>query len=142
MQALVFNGVVKEISETQFPVHEGFKWVECDETVEVGTQYDGTGFVPKPPPPAITPDQIKTEAQRRIFEIMPAWKQTNTIAMAVQATTQYGADIPSWPNVLQAKVALANTAWGLIEATREKSDQIEAMDPIPTDFTADKWWNA
>ena len=142
MKALILGGIVTEIYENEFPVHHDFTWVDCGYQVEAGTEYDGTGFDAKPPPSAITPDQVKTEAQRRIFEIMPDWKQTNTIAMAVQATTQYGADITNWPADLQAKAALANTAWALIEAIRKNSDRIEDMDPIPFDFTDNKWWSA
>jgi hypothetical protein len=53
MKALIFQGVVRDVCEEEFPVHESFTWVECDETVKKLYTYDGTTFSP-PPVPTIT----------------------------------------------------------------------------------------
>jgi hypothetical protein len=44
MKALILNNKVVDIKENQFPVSNEMTWVECDNTVEVGFNYDGTTF--------------------------------------------------------------------------------------------------
>lgn len=44
MKALIFNNKVVDIKENEFPVSNEMTWVECDNTVEVGFDYDGTTF--------------------------------------------------------------------------------------------------
>jgi hypothetical protein len=39
MFALVFRNRVVQVSEETFDVHPNYKWIECDETVEVGYSY-------------------------------------------------------------------------------------------------------
>ena len=50
MKALVLDGVVRDVCEEEFPVHESFTWVDCDETVKKLYIYDGTIFSPPPEP--------------------------------------------------------------------------------------------
>jgi len=59
----------------------------------------------------LTP-QVKAECERRILEIMPGWKQRNTIA-----------DLSS--DNADTKAA-ATTAWAQVTALRTKSNEIEA----------------
>jgi hypothetical protein len=59
----------------------------------------------------LTP-HVKAECERRILEIMPGWKQRNTIA-----------DLSS--DDAETKAA-ATTAWAQVTALRTKSDEIEA----------------
>ena len=54
MKALIFNNKVVDLSETEFDVHSGLSWVDCDNTVEVGFSYDGSSFTSD----AATPEQI------------------------------------------------------------------------------------
>lgn len=35
---------VIDIKETDFPVHSSCTWVDCDDTVKIGFEYDGTNF--------------------------------------------------------------------------------------------------
>ena len=91
-------------------------------------------FPPSPPP---TTDMVKQEAGRRILAIAPEWKQRNILARSAELL-RIGE--PNWTPSQQAEVAVMDAAWADIEAIRAKSNAIEAMDPIPSDFTADKYW--
>jgi len=95
--------------------------------------------VPDWPPaaPSVTIDAIKAEAKRRILGIAPEWKQRNMLARAAELL-RIGE--PNWTPSQQAEVAAMDAAWADIEAIRAKSDAIEAMQPIPLDYTDDKYW--
>ena len=45
MKALILNNKVVDIQETEFEVHNSMTWVECDNTVKQGFNYDGTTFI-------------------------------------------------------------------------------------------------
>ena len=72
-----------------------------------------------PGDPAVSPAAVKAEAQRRILEAVPEWRQRNALA---------------------AGQAEAAAAWAPINAIRAASDALEAMDPIPADYAADHHW--
>jgi len=44
MKALIFDGVVVQIEDTEFEVHSSLTWIDCDSSVEVGFMYDGETF--------------------------------------------------------------------------------------------------
>lgn len=69
--------------------------------------------------PSVT--QVKMEAARRIGERYPVWRQLNLMREGGEALTEMGA---------------------AIDAIRDASNTIEAMDPIPQDFAADHRWPA
>ena len=46
MKALVFNGKVVELAETEFEVHSDLVWVDATNDAEVGGSWDGTSFGP------------------------------------------------------------------------------------------------
>ena len=85
----------------------------------------------------ITVQEVKAEAQRRIYEILPDWKQRNLTARAAELALK-GAG--SWTPDEQAEVAAGQALWDKIKAVRAASDVIEAMDPIPLDYTDDSYW--
>jgi len=48
MKALIFNGEVVDLSESEFDVSPEMSWVDCDDTVKVGYTYsDGTFTAPE-----------------------------------------------------------------------------------------------
>ena len=49
MKALIFNNKVVDIKETEFEVHTSMTWVDCDEKVKIGFEYDGTNFISNEP---------------------------------------------------------------------------------------------
>lgn len=44
MKALVFNGVVVQVEQAEFPVHEALTWHDVDDTVQVGWLYQDGEF--------------------------------------------------------------------------------------------------
>jgi hypothetical protein len=36
---------VIDVQETDFPVHSSCAWIDCDDTVKIGFEYDGTNFI-------------------------------------------------------------------------------------------------
>jgi len=44
MKALILNNKVVDLHEQEFEVHSSLTWVDCDNTVEVGDNYDGSSF--------------------------------------------------------------------------------------------------
>lgn len=90
--------------------------------------------VPLVPP---TVGRVKAEAHRRIVAICPEYKQRNLTAQAVLLAHK-GSD--AWTSAEAQAWADGEAIWTRIEAIRAASNQIEAMDPIPDDFTADSYW--
>ena len=44
MKALILDGNVVDVNETEFDVHSSMSWVDCDDNVAVGWTYDGSTF--------------------------------------------------------------------------------------------------
>lgn len=86
---------------------------------------------------------VKEEAERRILMVMPPHKQMNALALAERLRQLTGsADPADWPAEFQPLVAQANAAFDAINALRAASNRIEAMQPIPANYTADSFWSA
>lgn len=92
--------------------------------------------------PYISAAEVKIEAGRRIESILPDYKQRNVLAFGLETMMTYGADPLQWPEPLQQVNADMQAKWEAIKAIRIRSDEIEAMDPIPADFRDDKHWPA
>jgi len=97
---------------------QGEKWIE--------------GVNPNP-----SEEDIKMEAYRRIIAICPEWKQRNLTAQAA-ILAEKGRD--NWTAEELTAWEAGEAIWSEIAAIRAKSDEIELMDPIPQDYTEDKWW--
>jgi hypothetical protein len=95
-------------------------------------------WVVEPKPAEERAEIIKGEAQRRIYEVYPQWKQANMTARTVELL-QKGQS--NWNEQEQAESLALNAAWDWIKAIRAKSNEIEAMDPLPADITHDSWWS-
>lgn len=90
-----------------------------------------------PPPPPPTPEMVKAEASRRIIAICPEWMQRNLTAQAAQLAKKGEAN---WTPEEHAAWDAGEALWNQIAAIRAKSDLLEAMDPIPMDYTLDMYW--
>ena len=57
---------VIDVQETEFQVHSSCTWIDCDDTVKIGFEYDGTNFID--PTLSPTAEQIAAiiEAERCI----------------------------------------------------------------------------
>lgn len=93
------------------------------------------------------PEKIKAETGRRIFGMSVEHDQRNKIARGVELLSkQVDAIIAHLgiPDPLSASELAEKNAylalWANIKSLRAKSNDIEAMDPVPDDFTDDKYW--
>jgi hypothetical protein len=50
--------------------------------------------------------------------------------------------VGSWTAAEQAEADALKSAWAWIKAVRAASDTLEAMVPIPVDYTSDSYWPA
>lgn len=84
-----------------------------------------------------TVEMIKQEAQRRIYNILPEWKQRNLTARAAELALKGVANLTLEE---QAEVDAGQALWDQIKTIRTRSDELEAQDPIPVDYKDDKYW--
>lgn len=89
-------------------------------------------------PQAGTAAAVKAEAARRILAILPEWKQRNLTARAAELAKIGEAN---WTQAEADEWAAGQALWDQVKAIRAASDNIEAMDPIPSDYTADSYWS-
>ena len=115
-------------------------WVECQKKQD-GTYADNYNLDGTPAPdPEPTTEQVKAEAGRRILDVCPEWKQRNHIATDLTYTKIVQAGGSLTPEQEDSRAAI-EAVWGAVQALRSKSDEIEAMTPIPQDFTNDSYWS-
>ena len=80
---------------------------------------------------------VNAEANRRITDVFPSYKQTNYIAQFNAYQTQYGADTTTWPAEAQTFKAEYDRGWKYVSDVRAASN---AMTGMPQDPTADEHW--
>lgn len=149
----VENGQVteyREFAEGEIPAHKSHLWrivedivPEYDEFYDLLTGpildiqedklvYQYTIF---PRPLNELKSLIKAEAQKRILAKYPLWKQNSMLAdklSIVQKETKTQEDIDA---LAEIELALEE-----IKYIRERSDAIELMDPIPSDYMIEDYW--
>lgn len=91
-----------------------------------------------PPPPPPSSDMVKQEAARRILAICPKWMQRNLTARAAELAIK---GPTNWTEQERAEHTAGQDIWDRIKLVRVKSNQIEAMAPIPPDYSDDKYWS-
>lgn len=84
---------------------------------------------------------IKHEAQTRIYAVMSDIEQRNALAEQQAFILAFGADPNFWPVEAAKRGVEMLDAWTEIARIRQRSNEIEALDPIPSDFTDDKHWS-
>jgi hypothetical protein len=102
------------------------KWEIVDKTEEERLQYR-EGQIRK----------VKAEANRRIVDIAPEWRQRNMTARGVELLS-IGRD--AWTPEQRDEHLYLEAIWEEVKKIRAKSDDIEEMDSIPEDFKDDKYW--
>jgi hypothetical protein len=98
---------------------------------------DGRPVLVWPDPAPVTAEQVKAEARSRIIAIADEDRQRNMTARGLELLRQ-GPD--TWTPEEQAEVDAIDAIWQQIKAIRAASDTIEAMSPIPADFTDPAYW--
>lgn len=105
------------------------------------------GGVPTPvPAPVTTTAHVKGEAQRRIVVLVGATDLTSCLIKQLNANMRANElnDIrherPLTPQEEVEAAALRGLA-AQIKHIRDRSNVIEAMQPIPSDYTADSYWD-
>ena len=136
--AKIVGGVVDAISIPQPLQEDG--WIEVADDVFAGFIANEDGTFSAPPAQPVDIIYVKEEAARRIFLIADKDKQDNMLAYAIETMLDYGTDSANWPAEQQTMNAEFSAKWNQIKAIRTKSDEIEAMDPIPVDYIDDKYW--
>tara|TARA_R110000787_G_scaffold100749_1_gene205885 strand:- start:442 stop:726 length:285 start_codon:yes stop_codon:yes gene_type:complete len=80
MKALIFNNKVVDVQATEFEVHSSQTWVDCDETVKVNFDYDGSTFTSNEP----TAEKIaELEATQTAKENAQASGNTKLLALGL-----------------------------------------------------------
>lgn len=121
-----FDGI--EITVSPFTENRHYRAIKRE--IDNGTEFTIETVV-------INPIEVKNEAQRRIFEICPEWKQRNLTA---QATILLDKSRANWTQEDLDAWNAGEVIWQQISHIRQKSDLIEAMNPIPEDFRNDSYW--
>jgi hypothetical protein len=81
MKALIFQNKVVDISETEFDVHSGMSWINCDDNVKIGFSYNGSSFVSDAPSSdEIAATKLQSLRQRRNQLL----KETDHLALSDQ----------------------------------------------------------
>lgn len=105
----------------------------------------GDVYVLAPPPPVVTVDDVRAEAQRRIIVAVGARDFTDCLVRQLNANMRANElnDIRHTRALEPAEQAEADALRNLaavIKAIRAASNVLEAMTPIPADFAADHRW--
>ena len=87
--------------------------------------------------PPVSIFEVKAEAQNRIYNILPEWKQRNLTARAAELAIKGQAN---WTPEEQAEYDAGQALWDQIKAIRAASDALELMNPIPDNYTDDSYW--
>lgn len=80
---------------------------------------------------------VKEEAQRRILEVLPEWRQRNLTARAAELAAKGQSN---WTPEEQAEWDAGQILWDKIKVIRAASDALESMDPIPSDYKDNSYW--
>jgi hypothetical protein len=156
LYAKIENGIVvqtKEFEVGAIPEHKQFLWYTVNNVIP--EQYDDFYHILSGPTTEISEENktvrfiysleskplvdlqslVKAEAARRIFQIYPLWKQYN---VAVDKFTLM--DTPNRTPEEESKLQEVTDSINWIKSIRLRSNELEAMDPIPKDYTNDSYW--
>lgn len=91
-----------------------------------------------PDKPTVSSADVRIERQRRIYLIADPDKQAFYQRLMISWLEQ-GKD--TWTPEQIVQVAAIRAGNQAIDAIVAKANELEAMEPIPTDYTDDKWWS-
>lgn len=158
------DGVVKEVRNlaiTDVPAHKRGQWREVVDTPPVHdpklSVLRKTGWLVTDTSVAVIYEtvphareivvlEVKAEAQRRIVALTGATdivaaiiKQLNALMRSTKLVNAKAEGKPL-SDAQKAEATQLEAFSDAIELIRRRSNELEAMDPIPNDFTDNKWW--
>jgi hypothetical protein len=89
--------------------------------------------------PVVLAEDVKAEAQRRIYEHYPEWRQLNMTARGIELQDIWR-EAGQWTEQESADAKACRQAWEWIKSVRAASDALEALSPIPTGYRNDENW--
>ena len=93
MRALLdSDNKVIDVQENDFPVHSSCTWVDCDDTVKIGFEYDGTNFTD---PTIPTAEEIAQKEARELSKASGNQKLLDLGLSQEEATALTGYKPPS-----------------------------------------------
>lgn len=115
-------------------------FIEIPDDVVCGMIYDPlseTWSNPEPSPPTVA--QVNAHAELRITTFCPLWKQSNLQARSLELLEKKTGILGLTPAEEDEADAIKDV-FNHINALREDSDVLTAMDPIPFDYEDDSHW--
>lgn len=91
--------------------------------------------------PVVLPADVKAEAQRRIYERYPEWRQANLLARGVELQDAWRLN-GAWTAQEAADAQACRDAWAWINAVRDASNTLEGMMPVPRAYRDEAYWPA
>lgn len=107
--------------------------VEVPADVYAGFLDNGDGTFSAPLAPAVVAEQVKSAASRIILELLPDWQQRNFIARGAELIRKVQLGGALTQDELDEETAM-QALWAKVKAIRAKSDELEALSPIPADY--------
>ena len=112
MKALILDGKVVDISETEFEVHSSCTWVECDDNVTLGWTYDGSTF---------TTNEITLTAEQKLGDLRverdKRLKMTDWIVIKEREEGGSVSNFADWKTYRQALRDITDSATSLDDVT-------------------------
>jgi len=112
MKALILDGKVVDLKETEFDVHSSMYWVDCNDTVEVGNNYDGSTFTTH-----IIPLTAEQKLERLRVERNKLLKATDWVVIKEREEGGSVSNFADWKTYRQALRDITNSATSLDDVT-------------------------
>lgn len=107
---------------------------------------DPEPFDPEPPEPdaeqkrQLALGAIKRAVSIRIHNVMSDTAQRNALAAQQEAILTHGPYISEWPPEARAEAEADLAKWAEIRRLRARSNELEAMEPLPENPDDDQHW--
>lgn len=126
---------------TSDPIPAGHRAVSWDRVDRAGKPVD----VPTTEPNPVTPDMVRQECSRRLQATFGARDEQHLSVILSNAGREATRLLDMHVNGIidateTARMAELRGADAVVEALRAKSNALEALDPIPMDYSEDKHW--
>jgi hypothetical protein len=108
MKALILNNKVVDLVEKEFEVHSSLTWVDCDDTVEIGMDYDGSNF--SKPTVTLEMHMSAIRSKRNFLLKETDWYGNSDVTMSADMTT-YRQNLRDITNGIDTVEKANNITW-------------------------------